>query len=113
MTNLALQWLARHNRCVGDIDCVELAGEVIEANGSDGGRLAFIEPANRDAGLGPAFCLPHRIWNHHAVAVVDGLVHDPWCTDPAPIDEWLAEAFPGQRVVVEYPAEAASKESST
>lgn len=103
--NRAVRWLAAHGYGVADIGCVELAGEVIEANGQAGGRLAYLEPATNLGALCPAFAGGYPIWLHHAVAVLDGLVHDPWHGCVVPLEEWVKMAFPCQSVRVSYPAD--------
>ena len=98
--NLALNWLADNGVGVGEIDCVELAGNV----GGDSGRIAWIEGEN-GAPLYPEWGEGCVCWKHHAVAVIDGIAHDPFGPGPMPIKEWVAQAFPGQRCRVEYPGQ--------
>ena len=99
--NLALQWLLDNDLCAGEIDCVELAGEVA----GDDGRIAWLESMVNGKSLRPAWGHGCVFWAHHAIAVVDGIAHDVFGPGPRPLDQWVAEAFPDQDVKVEFPAE--------
>ncbi len=101
MKNLALKLLAEKNLCVGDVECVELAGELADTHG---GRLCWIKRVD-GPGLGHYAFDEQEIWDYHAVAIIDGLVHDPWGPGPMPLYEWSGEAFPRQQLSFEYPAE--------
>ncbi len=68
--------------------CVEFASDLLDWHGS--GRLAWIEPP-----------WPHK-WRHHAIAVIDGIVHDLWEDEAIPLAQYLEKMGCD---IAEYPAE--------
>lgn len=71
--------------------CGELADAILHI--ADGEVLYIETPGDN---LRPVYS-PRIEWKYHQVAVVGGLVHDPWAPfEPLPVTEYLLRAFPDQ-----------------
>lgn len=81
--------------------CGEIANQILVCAGR--GNILFIEPI--DEYLCPMYNRA-LLWGFHQVAVIDGLVCDPWNPgEPSPIEVYLKEVFPGQKYKTELFAE--------
>lgn len=63
-------------RAYWDGSCIEFAGELLEYAGR--GKMAYFDdPPNLYQ------------WKYHAVAVIDGMVHDLWQDEEMTVDEYM------------------------
>lgn len=85
-----------------DGDRGELANEIERVARAYGQPVKILHVETKLGGdLVPAYGV-RRPWSWHMVAVVNGLVLDPWCPwVPRPPAEYLARVFPGQPILAE------------
>jgi len=78
--------------------CGELVDGIIHWLGEDRVDILYIKPVDEYDALENDF--DQAGWSYHMVAIVDGIVHDPWfptlCLPPI---EYVRCAFPNQRVI--------------
>lgn len=84
-------------------NCAELANEIERVATQYGQPVKIL---NIESALPGGAVIPRydccQTWDWHRVAVVNGLVLDPWCPwVPRPPAEYVARVFPGQPILAE------------
>lgn len=78
MKNKAIKFLNESCQTIEDYFgmCSALVDDLIHEYGEDRVKILYIKPVRSTV-----LRLDHYAWRYHMVAVIDGLVHDPWSPD--------------------------------
>lgn len=111
--NLSLRFLEEESEELVSYDgfCMELADSVMKWLDKQGKKscLVYIDsPEERyiwwESGM---------VWNHHAVVLCDGLLHDAWHPEPLAVEEYLSRWLPFSAIDVEIVSDDCSTRKLT
>lgn len=97
MKNLALEFLEESGESLLDYEglCGELVDAIIHWFGQKRVHILYIKPKGELDSIDNG--IDRWGWSYHMVAVIDGIVHDPWFPSLIlPPQEYVLSAFPGQ-----------------
>lgn len=99
MNNLALEFLKECNESLSDYEsmCGELVDQLIHFYGENRVQILYIRPQSSEDAI-ETHAEPLG-WQFHMVAMIDGVVHDPWYPELVlPPEEYVRAAFAGQHL---------------